>query len=274
MLRNRISPSCFLLFWAVMLATQGEAMAQPIKPKDGPLGMKFVALPKATFFAGWTEFRKPVKTEIKEAFEIGVFPVTQGQWEAIMGKNPSRFCRTGYGKNEVKDVPENDLKQFPVEDITYKGALEFIQKLNEKEKAGAYRYRLPTDAEWEFACRCASTTEAECSFYYYLDKPTNDLSSSQANFHGENPGGRAPKGKFLGRTSRVDAYPPNKIGLYDMHGNVFQMCEAEPGSKQWSARGGGWGAIGNNCTASGRSIGDIDGNSYSHIGIRLVRVPR
>lgn len=273
MMRNLVTHANLIIVWGAALAIQGEASAQPITPKDGPLGMKFIALPKPTFFAGWTEFKKPVKTEIKEAFEIGVFPVTQGQWEAIMGNNPSRFSRTGYGKSDVKDVPDKDLQHFPVEHIKYNAALEFIKKLNEKEKEGGYLYRLPTEAEWEFACRCGSTTEQECSYYYYLDKPTNDLSSRDANIHGENPGGRAPKGKYLGRTSKVDAYPPNKIGLYDMHGNVRQMCQAEQGSKQWIARGG-WGATGNSCNASARGIGDIDGNTYSHVGIRLVRVPR
>ena len=102
---------------------------------------------------------------------------------------------------------------------------EFIKKLNEKERGSGWLYRLPTEAEWEYACRGGATSEEECSYHFYFAKPTNDLSSEQANFNGNYPFGKAPRGQYLARPTRVGAYPPNKLGLCDMHGNVWQWCE-------------------------------------------------
>src|SRR5262249_24264243 len=91
----------------------------PAKPNDGPLGMKFVPLPKATFYMGWghaewngrtmVAVKECVKTEIKQEFEIAAHTVTQGQWQAVMGKNPSFFSRQGGGKNKVKDIKDEEL---------------------------------------------------------------------------------------------------------------------------------------------------------------------
>ena len=86
-------------------------------------------------------------------------------------------------------------------------------------------YRLPSEAEWEYACRGGATSEEECSYHFYFAKPTNDLSSKEANFNGNFPFGKADKGPYLGRTTKVGSYAPNKVGLYDMHGNVWQWCE-------------------------------------------------
>ena len=194
-----------------------------------------------------------MKTEIKEDFEIAVHAVTQGQWQAVMGNNPSYFSRKGAGRRRVKDISDEELKLFPVENVSWDDAQEFIKKLNEKERGRGYLYRLPTEAEWEYACRGGATSEEECSYHFYFDKPTNDLSSEQANFNGDYPFGKAPKGKYLGRPTRVGAYPPNKLGLCDMHGNVWQWCEPEPREKpSRPARGGTWGTPGSQCQAGFR----------------------
>ena len=118
---------------------------EPVKPKDGPLGMKFAPLPKGTFYMGWDGDKKGVKTKIKEDFEIAVDAVTQEQWEKVMGKNPSEFSREGTGKEKVKDIMDEELKQFPVENVSWEEVQEFIKKLNENEVQGGYVYRLPSE---------------------------------------------------------------------------------------------------------------------------------
>src|ERR1700730_13952435 len=221
-----VGASCLV----VAALTANHVWAQPPKPKDGPLGMKFVPLPKATFYMGWdSKGKKATKTEIKEDFEIAIYTVTQGQWQELMGKNPSWFSRDGDGKDKVKDVKDEDLKQFPVETVSWEDAQEFIKKLNEKEKGNGYVYRLPSEAEWEYACRGGATSEEECSYHFYFDNPTNDLSSKQANFNGNEPFGMAEKGPFGERPTRVGASPPNKLRLCDMHGNVWQWCADSEG---------------------------------------------
>jgi len=254
--------------------------ADPPKPKDAPLGMKFVPLPKATFYMGWDSTnKKATKTEIKEDFEIAVYTVTQEQWQKLMGNNPSYFSRDGKGKDKVKDIKHEDLKQFPVEQVSWDDAHEFIKKLNEQEKGKGWLYRLPTEAEWEYACRGGATTEEECSYDFYFAKPTNDLSSKEANFNGNRPAGKADNGPYLERPTKVGSYAPNKLGLYDMHGNVWQWCDDlfDPKASGDDAhrvfRGGAWSGAAEGCRASAYRLGHQPGDSISHLGFRLARVP-
>ena len=133
--------------------------------------------------------------------------------------------------------------------------------------------RLPW-AEWEYACRGGATSEEECSYHFYFEKPTNDLSSTQANFNGNDPFGKGEKGPYLGRTTKVGSYAPNKLGLYDMHGNVLQWCEDlfDPKGSGRVSRGGSWNFYGTNCQAGGRSGSAPAYRSYD-LGFRLARVP-
>jgi len=258
----------------VAILTANLAGAEPPKPKDGPLGMKFVPLPKGTFYMGWDGKKKGVKTEIKEDFEMAVHTVTQNQWHSVMGKNPSYFSRDGIGKNKVKDISDEDLKLFPVERVSWDDAQEFIKKLNEQEQGKGWVYRLPSEAEWEYACRGGATSEEECSYHFYFAKPTNDLSSKEANFSGRSPVGKGEKGPFLDRPAKVGSYAPNNLGLYDMHGNVRQWCADlyDPKAVDRSARGGSWIDFGGVCHAAG-SLPRTPSARLYNLGLRLARVP-
>lgn len=257
----------------VLLGSEVHA-ADPPKPQDGPLGMKFVKLPKGTTYLGWNgEKGSAKKTEIKEDFEIAIHTVTQGQWQELMGKNPSHFSRDGGGKEKVKDISDDDLKQFPVESVLWDECQEFVKKLNEREQGKGYLYRLPTEQEWEYACRGGATTEEECSYHFYFDKPTNDITAHQANVRGNGPRGLPVQGPYVGRPTKVGSYPPNKLGLYDMHGNMWQWTGSEhPGGGKWVFRGSGWGYDGEASRAANRGGGRASKQSAG-LGFRLARVP-
>jgi formylglycine-generating enzyme required for sulfatase activity len=256
------------------IGRKGCSPADAVQGRDDSVLMTFVRLPKGTFYMGWDGQKKGVKTEIKEDFEIAVHDVTQGQWEAIMGSNPSWFSRKGGGRGQILDISDEELKLFPVESVSWDDAQEFLKKLNKKECGRGYLYRLPTEAEWEYACRGGATSEEECSYHFYFDKPTNDLSSEQANFNGNFPSGEAPMGPYLQRPTRVGAYPSNKLGLCDMHGNVWQWCadESSLGGSVRVNRGGSWIYFGTFCQAANRDRYPPTYRNHD-IGFRLARVP-
>jgi formylglycine-generating enzyme required for sulfatase activity len=252
---------------------KGCQPADAVSERSGDVMWTFVRLPKGTFYMGWDGEKKGVRTEIKEDFEIAAHDVTQGQWQAVMGDNPSDFSRFGGGRNEVKEISDEELKLFPVEMVSWDDAQRFIARLNEieKKRGSGYWYRLPTEAEWEYACRGGATSEEECSYHFYLAEPTNDLSSEQANFNGHFPDGKAPKGKYMGRPTRVGAYPANKLGLCDMHGNVWQWC-ADPAGSHRVRRGGCWVSFGRRCRSAYRD-GLEPAFRDGYLGFRVALVP-
>src|SRR5262249_12470635 len=136
---------------------------------------------------------------LSHAFYLGATPVTQEQYQVVMGRNPSRFgAQAGGG-------PEH-----PVEMVMWDEAVEFCRRLGELpgEKDAGRKYRLPTEAEWEYACRAGTATP----FSY-----GTGLSAAQANFDGTFPYGEGEMGAFVQRTTRVGGYAPNLFGLMDMH---------------------------------------------------------
>jgi formylglycine-generating enzyme required for sulfatase activity len=202
----------------------GRAAPAPVGQKTqftNSIGMKLVRIKPGKFKMGSPagevgrrneELQHEV--EITRAYYLGVFHVTQAQYQKIMGTNPSCFAATGSRKESVGGLKTAD---FPVEAVCWKDAVAFCAKLSAtgaERKAGRV-YRLPTEAEWEYACRAGTTTP------FHFGK---SASSTQANFDGNKPYGDGKKGPSLNRTSKVGSYKPNAWGLYDMHGNVWQFC--------------------------------------------------
>jgi len=177
-------------------------------------------------------------------FKMGKFEVTQAQWQAVMGDNPSGFKR---GDNPVECVSWNDCK-------------EFLAKLNARPevKASGLTFRLPTEAEWEYACRAGSTGD-----YCKLADGTEITESTlgEVAWYGDN----SEK-----TTHPVGQKKPNAFGLYDMHGNVWEWCEEEyrAGDSDRVYRGGGWRSGSRFCSAGFRS-GSSPGNRDDLLGFRL-----
>src|SRR5262249_19815023 len=147
---------------------------------------------------------------------LGVYPVTQEQWQSLMGNNPSYFPRAGDGKAQVQSISDVDLKRLPVELTSWDDAQEFIKRLNERVRESGWVYRLPTEEEWEYACRGGARSREDCSFHFYFQRPSNDLSSDQANFDGNYPFGNGKKGMYRKCTTKVGSFEPNRLGLFDM----------------------------------------------------------
>jgi len=183
-----------------------------------------------------------------------------------MGKNPSHFSRGGPGADAVKDIADADLKRSPVETVSWEDAKEFVKLLNEKVKEAGWEYRLPTEEQWEYACRGGPMTDkAQSAFDYYLEKPSKTLAKEQANFGDSG----------LKRPSKVGSYPPNRLGLYDMHGNVWEWCENQFDPKEGPDRvfrGGSWYNDAGRGRASLRS-GLAPAHRIGSLGLRLARVP-
>jgi formylglycine-generating enzyme required for sulfatase activity len=257
--------------------------AAPVSPLPGQpeillpeitnsLGMRLVLVPRGTFWMGDRGRQRQV--EVPHDFYIGVFPVTQEQCQAVMGGNPSYFSRHGGGSGKVTGISDADLKQFPVEQVSWDDVQEYLKRLNEREANSGLLYRLPTEAEWEYSCRGGATSQHDCSFDFYFSQPTNDLSSEQANFNGNYPAGNALKGKYLERTTKVGSYKPNRLGIYDMHGNVWEWCEdhSEAGGSARVFRGGSWRSRGVGCRASGRDGYEPAERNFL-LAFRLAAVP-
>lgn len=189
------------------------------QPSDitNSLGMKFVIIPKGQFIMGLPDegnnFDLPPESpqhpiQITRSFYLGIHEVTQEQYETIMGNNPA------FDQSDTED-----RNRFPVEQVTWDDANEFCQRLSNTsaEKTARRKYRLPTEAEWEYACRAGS------------DQPYKFKFDSVDYKHRFDKGNEDTSGEAVGRKNplpitKVGTYPPNKYGLYDMRGNVWEWC--------------------------------------------------
>jgi formylglycine-generating enzyme required for sulfatase activity len=154
------------------------------------------------------------EVEITRAFFFAVFPVTQGEYLRIMGNNPAHFSP---GRSAKKAPKTAATSAFPVETVSWHEAAAFCDRLSALpgEREAGRVYRLPTEAEWEYACRAGTS-----STFHFGDS----LSSRQSNVRGDSPYGGGARGPYIGRTCPVGSYRPNAFGLYDFHGNVYEWC--------------------------------------------------
>ncbi|MDH3598329.1 MAG: formylglycine-generating enzyme family protein [Candidatus Tectomicrobia bacterium] len=255
---HRVSSGLFtgVLLLTLLAAVTGPANSQPTPAKTmvNSIGMKFVLIPNGTFQMGSTTGDKdeqPVhQVTISKPFSMGETEVTQAQWQAIMGTNPSLF--------------QGDPKR-PVEQVWWDDVQAFIRKLNEKE--GGNLYRLPTEAEWEYAARAGTTTA-----YSFGDDAS--VLGQYAWY----------KGNAGEKTHPVAQLKPNAWGLYDMHGNVwewvqdwYQRYSAEAvtdpqgptSGTHRGRRGGAWNNLEQICRSSNRY--SVAGYRDDFLGFRLVR---
>jgi formylglycine-generating enzyme required for sulfatase activity len=266
-----------------MLFIRGAFPQSTAEPFTNPMGMEFIKIPAGSFMMGTPDPACPAddpatkvneyencmdavqiderpfhKVAIGRDFHIGKFEVTQSEWEKVMGANPSGFPKERLGK---------DASRNPVENVSWNDIRKFIRKLNRMDRASVYR--LPTEAEWEYACRAGTTGD-------FYGKPRDALMWFDRNSgHKTHAAGEAK---------------PNAWGLYDMLGNVWEWCqdwygksyyanspEADPQGLEKGERrvirGGGIYDWSDQCRIPFRCSGKPD-DRCDTVGFRLVRMAK
>ncbi len=201
----------------------------------GVPGLRMVPIPAGSFLMGSNDgldFEKSVDRMSVDAFEMSATEITQAQWWAVMGNNPSHF----------KGV------DLPVEMVSWNEAMEFCRKLSQKT---GQRFDLPTEAEWEYACRAGTSTK------YYNGDSESDL--ARVAWYAGNSGNRRHP---------VGHKEPNAWGLHDMHGNVSEWCRDNVGYSH-VLRGGGWTSDASGCRSASRGSYSAN-NRYYFLGFRVV----
>jgi formylglycine-generating enzyme required for sulfatase activity len=282
------------LRWSVL--TNDALPAGPGLPLEGNqagdewaangLKMKFCWCPPGQFMMGSADsepdradHEKQVQVTFPSGFWMGKYEVTQSQWQQLLGDNPSSFSAQGKSSAEIVG---QDTSSFPVESMSWNRAVRFCEVLTETERQAGrlptpWAYRLPTEAQWEYACR-AGTSTATCF--------GDSLSSTQANFNGDAPLGQAAPGPHLRQPRPVGSYAANKWNLHDMPGNVWEWCrdwyspklpggadpeQPEPGL--WRViRGGGWGYPGEWSRSAARNYYRYHSGACFGLRVALVRV--
>ncbi|MDE5121300.1 MAG: formylglycine-generating enzyme family protein, partial [Trichodesmium sp. St19_bin1] len=187
---------------------------------DG-ISLEMVLIPGGTFTMGSPESEERSKDNERPqhdvtvpSFFMGKYPVTQGQWKAIASRTDLKVKLDLDPEPSNFQEPYQDIDRWerPVEQVTWYQAVEFCKRLSKLK--GRY-YRLPSEAEWEYACRAETTTP-----FYFGKTITPEL----VNHDGRSPYANAPEGEYREQTTPVGQFPPNAFGLCDMHGNVREWC--------------------------------------------------
>ena len=220
-----------------------------------------------------------VEVTLTRGFWMAKFEATQGLWKRVAGELPGPL---------TKELPAGD--ELPVGNVNFPETEDFCRRLTERgrksgELPNGWEFRLPTEAQWEYACRAGTTTATSFG---------DSLSSRQANFKGKPYNGAEP-GPSLNRAAPVGSYPANPWGLHDMHGNTFEWCRdwyhsrlpggadpdlyaardtaqrSEHGDISRVRRGGCWSDEGWPCRSAFRVRFEPE-RRYDHIGFRVVIV--
>ncbi|GBL16258.1 serine/threonine-protein kinase pkn1 [Microcystis aeruginosa NIES-1211] len=249
--------------------------------------LEMVAIPGGTFTMGtedeeierlvkkfnWDGFRweRPQHRVTVSSFYMGRYPITQEQWRAI--------AATAKIDIDLETNPSNFKgDELPVESVNWYQATEFCKRLSRETKQ---EYRLPSEAEWEYACRAGTTTP-----FYFGETITGEL----ANYRSRETYADEYKGEYRQQTTPVGQFPPNAFGLYDMHGNVWESCAdtwhdnydgAPTDGSAWiengddnrsHLRGGSWGLNPYVCRSAFRYYDVRRVSRYYNVGFRVVCV--
>lgn len=275
--------------------------------------MSLVLVPRGEFAMGSPPSeidRQPDERQhrvtISNAFLLGECEVTQDEYQIVMRSNPGRFKTQS--DEPTRTNPEGSGR-FPVESVSWFDAIDFCNRLSaldgfapyyrldDVERAndsiarakvsilGGNGYRLPTEAEWEYACRASTTTR-----FYFGDRNSGSEANVKPAIVTGGYGGTSPQFKHLGRTAKVRSYPANSFGLYELHGNVAEWCwdrydreyyanspatdpQGPDAGMHRVIRGGSWMVLEGNCRAASRFWLAPD-ERKDHVGFRVARTPR
>ncbi|MDE5118783.1 MAG: SUMF1/EgtB/PvdO family nonheme iron enzyme, partial [Trichodesmium sp. St19_bin1] len=270
-----------------------ESARQKVEDLGNGIKLEMVYIPGGTFTMGSPkseegsyDYECPQHDVTVPHFFMGKYPVTQGQWKAIasltdlkveldLKPDPSNF------KEPYKGI---DRWQRPVEMVSWYEAVEFCKRLS---KLTGRKYRLPSEAEWEYACRARTTTP-----FYFGETINTDLANYRGIDYKEWSGsyGKGPKGEFRRETTPVGQFPANTFGLYDMHGNLWEWCaddshdnyvgspkdgsawiESKDPTKIYTRlRGGSWDDIPDYCRSAYRDYCPWRDVHFSTSGFRVV----
>jgi len=245
-----------------------------IEDLGGGISLEMVQIPVGSFKMGspegeGTDDERPQHNVTVQQFFLGKYQVTQEEWAIVA---------TTFPKVEINIDPDPSRfkgKRLPIERVLWDDAKEFCARLSKKTKR---EYRLPSEAEWEYACRAGTTTP-----FHFGSTITTEL----ANYNGNSVYGDGKKGEYRKKTTEVGAFPPNPFGLYDMHGNVLEWCQdqyhnsydgAPEDGTAWLGendnqirmlRGGSWSSNPVFCRSVNRRYDD-GGDWNNNIGFRVV----
>ena len=265
-----------------------KSIRQKIEDLGNGIKLQMVYIPGGTFTMGSPEseegrydYEGPQHDVTVPPFFMGKYPVTQGQWKEIASRTDLKVkldlkLEPSYFKEPYQDI---DRWHRPVERVSWYEAVEFCERLS---KLTQRNYRLPSEAEWEYACRAGTTTP----FYF-----GNTITPELVNYNGRYVYGNAQKGEYREETTPVGQFYPNAFGLYDMHGNVSEWCldtwhnsydGAPTDGSAWETgghsttrvrRGGSWYINPWRCRSALRNYFNSDETDFDLIGFRLVSFP-